>query len=203
LVRMSKLFAVSLCAGLFLCACVQAPGPKEEPSPAAQETSLEAEPRPEAAEADQPEPEAEEEAVDAGAEAAQGELPKAEEERQEFVVTEELYQQTFEDIEAVIAQLNALIRDKDYDAWLEYLTESYISQTSEAEYLGKWIKDPDKRTLQTYFLEVVVPTRSRVKLDEIEFIDDARVCAYTEYKGEKYLLYYLVKTEEGWKIDFY
>lgn len=192
MVRMAKLFVVSLLAGFVLLACVQAPEPKEEPPPAAQEVSPEPEPQPEAEAAEEPEPEAAEE-----------EQSEPEAEPEEFVVTEELYQQTFDDIETVIAELNSLIRDKDYDAWLQYLTEGYIEQTSESEYLGKWIKDPDKRTLNTYFLEVVVSTRSRVKLDEIEFIDDASVYAYTVYKGEKYLLYYLVKTEEGWKIDFY
>jgi len=138
---------------------------------------------------------------------AQAEEPPAEEppaeELQEFVVTEELYNQTFDDIEAVIAELNALIQAKDYDLWLTQLTDTYIEETSKSAYLSKWIKEPDQRDLKTYFLEVVVSTRSKVKLDEIEFIDDSSVCAYTVYKGEKYLLYYLVKTEDGWKVDFY
>ena len=38
---------------------------------------------------------------------------------------------------------------------------------------------------------------------EIEFLDDNSVYAYIIHKGEKYLLYYLVKMEEEWKIGFY
>ena len=76
--------------------------------------------------------------------------------------------------------------------------------------MSRWLSDPRFKdsnitieTLNDYFTYVVVPTRSLVKLDKIEFIDDSKLYAYTEFKGEKYLLYYLVRTENGWKIGFY
>jgi membrane-associated HD superfamily phosphohydrolase len=122
---------------------------------------------------------------------------------EEFIVTEELYNKTFDDIEAIINELNEVIQKKEYEKWLKYLTEEYIEKTSKSEYLSKWFKDPDRRTLKKFFTEVVVPTRSRVKMDEIEFLDDNSVYAYIIHKEEKYLLYYLVKIEEEWKIGFY
>ena len=130
-------------------------------------------------------------------------IKESETEEEEFIVTEELYNKTFDDIEAIINELNEVIQNKEYEKWLKYLTEEYIEETSKSEYLGKWFKDPDRRTLKYFFTEVVVPTRSKVKLDEIEFLDDNSVYAYIIHKGEKYLLYYLVKMEEEWKIGFY
>ena len=168
--------------------------------------SVEVEESPEESAAAEEESAVEESVSEEPAEEPSSEEPLEEapaEEPEEFVVTEELYNQTFDDIESVIAELNALIQAENYDLWLTYLTARYVEETSKSAYLGKWIKDPDDRNLKTYFLEVVVSTRSKVKLDEIEFIDDSSVYAYTVYKGEKYLLYYLVKTEDGWKVDFY
>ena len=133
--------------------------------------------------------------------------PKSQE---EFKVTEELYKRTFEDINDVIEKLNTIIKNNEYDTWLTYLTDSYITETCKPDYLVKWQRDPrliekniTLRTLKDYFIYVVVPTRSQAKLDKIEFLDDTRVYAYTVFKGEQYLLYNLVKGDEGWKIDFY
>ena len=138
--------------------------------------------------------------------------PKQAQETQpeKFEASEELYKETFEDIEALIKELNEIIREGKYNVWLTYLTEDYIQKTSRPEYLRRWQKDPrlserniTLHTLRDYFEYVVVPTRSRVKLDEIEFVDDHQVYAYTVFEGQKYLLYNLVKTDDGWKIDFY
>ena len=207
---MKPFYIVFLLAAAVFCGCRSAPEieeetPAEEPAKEVVEESVvepETESTAEKAIEDPEERPAEEETA---VHEEDAEAPQAEEEQPEedFVVTEELYNQTFDDIEAIITELNALIQEEDYDRWLTYLTQKYIEETSKTEYLGKWIQDPDRRNLKTYFLDVVVSTRSRVKLDEIEFLDDTSVYAYTVYKGEKYLLYYLIRTEEGWKIDFY
>ncbi len=135
---------------------------------------------------------------------------KPESEPEKFEVSEELYNQTFNDINSVIEELNRIILNREYKNWLTYLTEAYFKNTSRPEYLIRWQKDPrlqEKkiviRTLKDYFDYVVVPTRSRAKLDEIEFRDDTHVYAYTVFQTKKYLLYSLVKTEQGWKINFY
>ena len=134
----------------------------------------------------------------------------AEEDTKPFEVSEEMYQETFQNIEVIIEELNQIIKNKDFDAWQTYLTEEYIEQTSKSEYLARWLKDSRLqkenivlRSIQDYFDYVVVPRRFAAKLHEIEFLDDARVYAYTLIRGEKYLLYYLVKTQDGWKIGFY
>ncbi len=135
---------------------------------------------------------------------------KPEGKQEKFEVSEELYKQTFDDIESIIGELNRIILNREYKNWLTYLTEAYVKNTSRPEYLRRWQKDPrlkEKKivlkTLKDYFDYVVAPTRSKAKLDEIEFNDDTHVYAYTVFQSKKYLLYNLVKTEKGWKIDFY
>ena len=131
--------------------------------------------------------------------------PPEETKKEEFEATEELISQTFDDIEAIIEQLNSTISKRDYDTWLTYLTENYIEKTSEQSNLDKYEpKQIEKLTsLKDYFDYIVVPTRSRVNLDEIEFEDDRSLFAYTVLRGQKYILYYLVKVEKDWKIEFY
>ena len=138
------------------------------------------------------------------------EPPKEEPASQEFEVTQEVYDRTFDQVNETIFELNTTIQRKDYETWLSYLTDNYIKNTSRAEYLERWKEDPllqqknlTLRCLEDFFKFVVVPIRSHVRLDDIEFVDQSHVYAYTVYKGEKYLLYSLVKTDEGWKVDFY
>jgi hypothetical protein len=129
---------------------------------------------------------------------------------QPYAVTKEVYTRTFDEIRTVIDELNTHIAKREYDRWLEHLTPEYVNQTSRPEYLDKWKEDAELKrrgivlkTLRDFFDYRVVPTRSNVKLDEIQFLDDTHVYAFTVLKGEKYLLYYLVKTDKGWKVDFY
>ncbi len=128
----------------------------------------------------------------------------------DYAVSKEVYNRTFDEIRAVITELNTHIARGEYDGWLEHLTDNYVHETSKQEYLDKWKEDPELkqrgivlRSLHDFFAYRVVPTRSRAELDEIQFVDDSHVYAYTVLRGEKYLLYYLVKTDKGWKVDFY
>lgn len=129
---------------------------------------------------------------------------------EEFIITDELYEETFNDINSVINDLNKIIQRMDYDAWLTFLTDNYITETSKPSYLEKWDNDKNLqqkniviRSLKDYFDYLVVPRRSNVQLDEIEFKEENRVYAYTIINGVQYLLYNLLRTEDGWKIDFY
>ena len=129
-------------------------------------------------------------------------------EPQEFVVTEELYQETFEDIESLIAKINSAVIKQDYDSWLKYLTEDYISFWSNVDNLTKVSNDLQKstgykirlRTLKDYFKYVVVNSRIDIKLDKIEFIDENRITAESIINDTPYILYYLEKIDNEWKI---
>ncbi len=206
-IRAELILLFTVIALLFACTCKNNDSieiTEQEPVAAAEITTVESTPEkaPETVVKEE-EKEIEGDAVKESEEIEGDAVKESEAEEEEFIVTEELYNKTFDDIEAIINELNEVIQNKEYEKWLKYLTEEYIKKTSKSEYLGKWFKDPDKRTLKKFFTEVVVPTRSKVKLDEIEFLDDNSVYAYIIHKEEKYLLYYLVKIEEEWKIGFY
>lgn len=128
----------------------------------------------------------------------------------EFVVTEEVYQRTFEEIEAVIAGLNAIIRAGDFSAWEKRLTAAYRERTSSREYLDEVSQSPLLKqngvrltTLEDYFRKVVVPSRSSVKLDQLAFVDATHVKAITVIQGETYILYWLVREDGTWNIGIW
>jgi hypothetical protein len=127
-----------------------------------------------------------------------------------FVVTEEVYQRTFEEIEAVIVGLNAIIRAGDFTAWEKRLTAAYRERTSSREYLDEVSQSALLKqsgvtlaTLEDYFRKVVVPSRSSVKLDQLAFVDATHVKAITVIQGEAYILYWLVRENGTWNIGIW
>ena len=134
----------------------------------------------------------------------------AEEPAEEFVVTEEVYQKTFEQIEGVIAELNAIIRARDFARWEKRLTAAYRERTSSPKYLAEVSESAALKkngvvldSLGDYFNQVVVPSRSSVKLDEIAFVDATHVKALTVIQGERYILYWLVRENGTWNIGIW
>lgn len=132
------------------------------------------------------------------------------EKQPDFVVTEELYKKTFAEIAAVIEDLNAAIKAKNYDVWMNKLTEAYIQDSSGEEFLKKTSESSILKrngvilkSLKDYFLYVVVPSRSNVKLDKIDFVDQTHVKALTVVQGNPIILYWLVKDKDGWKVDIW
>ena len=149
------------------------------------------------------EPPATEEPPEHPVEVIEEPLPKAE----EFVVTEEVYSKTFEEIEVFIRNLNKIIRNEDYDTWLRYLSEDYIERTGDPEYLKQQSEQPLLKksnvhlsSLRDYFTYVVVPSRTQAQLDEIEFIDESQIRAFAMIRNTKALLYLLVRENDDWKI---
>ena len=101
---------------------------------------------------------------------------------EEFVVTEELYDRTFEEINELIAHLNDIISRRDFQSWLGFLTPECIIASTDPEYLhhledlGPLRRNNVKlRNLEDFFIHVVVPSRSDVVLDSVEFVDENRV----------------------------
>lgn len=183
-----SLFIVELLSFILLLAlffgCQTAPEPVEVEEPAESEKVLPEEPEPE------PEPE-----------------PAPEPEEEEFEVTEEIYKETFEDIEAVIKTLNGVIASEDYEQWLDYLTDAYKDYYSSDDILKRYTDlykqkgyNYSIRTLKDYFDYVVVRSRQGVQLDEIEFMEAGRVKAYAVEGDRKILLYSLEKIDDIWKI---
>jgi hypothetical protein len=133
-----------------------------------------------------------------------------EEPADEFVVTKEVYQKTFEEIEGVIAELNAIIRARDFVRWEQRLTAAYRERTSSPGYLAEVSQSAalkkngvTLRSLEDYFNQVVVPSRSTVKLDQLAFVDATHVKAITVIQEEPYILYWLVREDDTWNIGIW
>ena len=137
-------------------------------------------------------------------------------------ISNERYESTKVDIQGLIEELNRIIRARNYSAWREYLADSYLVVLSSQEFLeekteelymrdqfvaqntGRDPRNVRKRILATpsdYFDHVVVPSRSNDRLDDIAFISDNHVRAYTvDTRGNRLILYDLAMIDNKWKI---
>jgi hypothetical protein len=135
-------------------------------------------------------------------------LPEVEEEsEEEYQVSEEVYKQTFDDVESLIKELNEIIKRKDYSTWLTYLTREYREKYSNPEVLEELSNQPtlqkydiELNSLKDYFIYVVAPSRANAKLDDLVFEDENHVKAIMEIKGNRVILYLLEKVSGQWKI---
>ncbi len=125
----------------------------------------------------------------------------------EFVASEQQYRQTFADIEALITQLNRVIRAGDYDGWVGHLTDGYRLHYSDPAVLGELSARPALQnrsivlqSLRDYFTNVVMPSRSSVRLDDIVFKDQVHVRAVSIIQNSTVILYSLEYRDGAWKI---
>jgi hypothetical protein len=123
-------------------------------------------------------------------------------------ITQEEFDTTKFEVQQLIQKLNGIIKAKNYTNWVSYLGTDYFKLISSSEYLDR-INRTERmrkanlvlRNARDYFNNVVVPSRANDRVDDIEFISQKRVKAYTvSQKGERLRLYDLEKTNEGWKI---
>jgi hypothetical protein len=123
-------------------------------------------------------------------------------------ISKEVFDATKGEVQALIEELNQLIRDKNYTAWVQYLSPGYKESLSNPEFL-KTVSESSRlknqkivlKNLEDYFLYVVVPSRANDRVDDIEFIGQNRVKAYTiTSKGQRLRLYELEKTDGNWNI---
>ncbi|MFW6229050.1 MAG: hypothetical protein ACOC2V_06285, partial [Alkalispirochaeta sp.] len=134
--------------------------------------------------------------------------PEPEGEPGNIEVSDELYDQTFTEVEQTITELNGIIADRNFREWQGYLTDDYrrtysdpdvLEQSSQSAVLVR--NNITLRTLEDYFNYVVVPSRSNARLDDLVFIDETTVEAIMEVNDRRYILYLLKKIDDRWKID--
>jgi len=107
------------------------------------------------------------------------------------------------DIASYVEELNSIIRARNFEAWKSRLTEQYISLYSDPAVLSGPSKTLGRTisSLRDYFLLVVYPSRQYDRVDDIEFVSETEVTAYTvNPKGERLVLYSLEKIGGAWKI---
>jgi hypothetical protein len=123
-------------------------------------------------------------------------------------ISQELFDSTKSDVQRLIADLNRIIRAKNYNTWVSHLGKAYLDKISSEEFLASISAQPylknNKITLTSakdYFEKVVVPSRTNDRVDDIAFVSQNRVKVYTvNDKGERLRLYDLENLGEGWKI---
>jgi hypothetical protein len=136
-------------------------------------------------------------------------VPAEEEDFDPATITEEVFADTLTEVQHFIEDLNGLISGKNYNSWLAYLGDSYLQMINSPEYLQRIsessILKKQKvvlKTAQDYFTYVVVPSRASARVDDIEFITQNRVKAFTLNQGgdQRLRLYDLEKSQGNWKI---
>ena len=176
---------------MFLAACVNEPEPAPEPDPVdVAVIEVQPEPIPEPIPEPEPDPISEEIEFD----------PQQ--------VSQELREATLFDIKDFIGTLNSIIQSQDYERWFTNLTDTYIEYYSSEESLSELSQmfvirrqGIVLRSLKDYFIYVVYPSRQNDKVDEIEFIGQNLVRAFTySPKGDRLVLYTLQKVGDTWKI---
>jgi hypothetical protein len=134
-------------------------------------------------------------------------------------LTEESYEQVFNEVKAFIENLNMVIRSRNYSKWREALSEERLNEISSPEFLANASKTNSMRrrgivlkTVYDYFLHVVVPSRANSQVDKIDILDNNRVRAlymYTRKTGSDneertetvpLLVYELAKIGDSWTI---
>ena len=137
-------------------------------------------------------------------------------------VSQERYDNTMAELRSLISNLNAIMRSRNFNAWIGHLAESYYAELNSRSFLEARTEelfrrdqmvavgrgnDPNRvqrrelRTVRDYFEYVVVPSRSNDRLDEIVFTANNRVVAYTvDPRGNRLILYELILVDGAWKI---
>ncbi|MDR3168186.1 MAG: hypothetical protein LBT93_09595 [Treponema sp.] len=177
-------FLITLILGVFLGACSTGPEPVSEPLVPVVE-----------------------EAVPVITE-IEPEEPVKEEDFDVHTITPEVFNFTKAEIQALVENLNDIIRSKNYSAWIACLAEEYLAEKSSPEYLAQISTQPRLKSQnivltgpEDYFFYVVVPSRANDRVDDIEFVAKNRVKAYTINANRQRLrLYDLENKGNGWKI---
>lgn len=127
-------------------------------------------------------------------------------ENEGIIVSEDVYTQTFNEIEELINDLTKLIRRKNFNGWKKFLSEKYIEKVGSAEYLREVSESPslkdvvELKTLRDYFQWVVVPSRASARLDEIVFKDETHVTAYMYIEENPTILFQFELIDGQWAI---
>ena len=179
-----RILGIIICSSIALFACTTQPEPQpKQPDPAPHVVVPPPEPEPVIV----PEPVVEEPTVK---------------------VTQEEYDRTFAEVEAVINELNTTIKAKNIRKWEDYLTPKFRSSVLAPQNLAELNETPLLKrknitisTLKDYFEYVVVPSRANVRLDDLVFTDEKRVQAFMVIREESVLIYQLEKINNTWKIS--
>jgi hypothetical protein len=130
-------------------------------------------------------------------------------------ITQQEKETTMDEMRLLIAEINRVIRARDYEGWVAYLADDFVEVINSPSYLANLSNSAPQlkgqnivlKTPQDYFTHVVVASRENVRadasLDDIEFLSHNRVKAYTvNTRQQRLRLFEFVKAGNAWKIAF-
>jgi hypothetical protein len=127
-------------------------------------------------------------------------------------VTRQQYNTTMDEVRRFIENLNRIIGNRNYGSWRAALSTEYFNEISSPRNLQQISEQPAMktrgivlRTAEDYFIHVVVPSRANSRVDDIEFIGQNRVKAFTVNKSaageeQRLVLYNLERSGNSWII---
>lgn len=121
-------------------------------------------------------------------------------------ITKEAFQQTKTELETVVEGLNKVTFSKNYEQWLQYLSDDYVATFSNKNTLDEVsnslpVKGIRLKNLKDYFNYVFVPSRQNMRVDDIMFISPIRVYVIMEITpGSPAAIYIIEKFPNGWKL---
>jgi hypothetical protein len=123
-------------------------------------------------------------------------------------ITQEVYDTTKKEVQQFISELNGIIRARNYNDWVSYLGSAYFEEINSPDFLRRISESSFLKSNHTvlsdardYFIRVVVPSRMNSRVDDIEFVSQKRVKAFTvTASGQRLRLYDLEDFGDGWKI---
>ena len=140
-------------------------------------------------------------------------VPKTEEEKEyeRSVGTADVSVDTFTkdkaEIRRIIQELDVVMQEYNYKAWLTYLDADSISYWSKKANLTAAqkklpIKGLQLRTLEDYFKYVFVPSRKGKEIkEELRYISDKNLQAVQVQEDEAVIVYYnFNKIDDAWKL---
>jgi hypothetical protein len=134
--------------------------------------------------------------------------PAPEEDFDPHSISKEIFDSTKTEVQHFIEELNGLIRGKNYSAWKATLAPDFFTEISSSGYLQRASESAALKSRnivlkspEDYFTHVVVPSRANSRVDDIEFVSQNRVKAFTiNPNGQRLRLYDLEHTGNTWLI---
>jgi hypothetical protein len=127
-------------------------------------------------------------------------------------ITQQQYDTTMVEVRRFIENLNRTISSRNYGSWRASLSTEYFNEISSPRNLQQISEQPAMktrgivlRTAEDYFVHVVVPSRANSRVDDIEFIGQNKVKAFTVNKSsageeQRLVLYNLERSGNSWII---
>ena len=110
-------------------------------------------------------------------------------------ITQEEYDSVKFDIQQLVEELNSIIRSRNFNSWLTYLSQEYRARVHSRDLWEDTMqRAPIFRgrinSARDYFNLIIVPSRANDRVDDIDFLSEQRVRAYTVNEHRQGMILY-------------